>query len=114
LNLHVDYHAIGQFLCNSVLPIDVIRVNSKKPPHYHVKLEKTPVYGKIAKTHQYCVNLLHCPLIRVLSRVNMKSHSGTHISDDVAENVTTMVRHLCLGGFVNFWGTHMSAHLSSF
>jgi hypothetical protein len=41
-------------------------VNSKKPPHLCRKYVKPPIFGDIAKNHQFCEYSLQCALIRVI------------------------------------------------
>jgi hypothetical protein len=45
-------------------------VNSKKPPHFSGKFAKQPVFGEIAKNHQFWANLFQCALILVFIRLN--------------------------------------------
>jgi hypothetical protein len=61
------------------------RVNSKKPPHLCGKFAKPPLFGKFAKNHRFCENLLQCALIQVFSRLNTISDIGSHCPSDVAD-----------------------------
>jgi hypothetical protein len=52
---------------------NLVRVNSKKPPHLCGKFTKPPLFGKIAKNHLFCENLLQYALIVELNPFNMIS-----------------------------------------
>jgi hypothetical protein len=68
----------------TVIPLFVgskeLGVNSKKPPHLCGKYLKPPVFGKIAKNHQFWTNLFQCALIVRFRLANMISDKWTPLS----------------------------------
>jgi hypothetical protein len=59
---------------------DILRVNSKKPPHFGGKFVEPPQFGQIAEIHQFCGNSMQCALIVQFVEANTISDKSGPLS----------------------------------